>query len=797
MQAQPSFPSPLHTPPQRPVTATAAGVKAPQTPVRSSQPPAKRSASPKPRSSAPKKTPSELGCEHFASCSGCSLETRLASPPLLTDARIFSSTRGVPALQSVLHRATGWRCRAKLAVRGSPGKPLLGLFKRGSHDVVAIPKCKTHHPRINEAVALMTQVLTQLKVAPYDEVAGTGLLRYVQLTAVSSQPKLTGAEEDLQAQPAHASRSARSDSPGRCSLAGEAPALGASVSAPSQEAEDLHGGAAGPVQVVLVINHPAPTPGTPGTPPPAAAPFGPVSSLPLELTRLSDILWAYGGPPPTSPLWMLQGPAAAAAAAGSGGDAARQGKAAAAAAARRGGPPPPSPLLHSVWLNFHPHGAAESAGGEKDREEEGGGSGSSSSKATTPTATATAPTLKSRAASVAGSVPASTPRTQALFVSPPTPAPSPAASESGVASTTKRTMMQNAQVQQQQQRPRQAAGPGKASVPAAAAAAAEPGGGVGSGGSVGSNVVLGGGWQLLQGPSKMWQRFGGADVCLAPGSFVQANYGAFQKVLAAIESQVPAGSRVTELHSGVGAIGLSLAASRKADISRLRCVEINPQASTRVVPPFRASLERLAEQRHRQRAPALDVQLITAAAGSDPWAFLADSDVVVVDPPRKGLEAPLLQALCSIASDPPAAPHTPPPHQPATPSLGDSAVIGDHPSSGASGGSGSGSRSLAQAVESLHLVGGRVTPVTAVSETNTGSGGGGGGSSGGGTRDGAPVSYPTRLIYLSCGFTAFQHDCDALLTAGWSLASSTAFLFFPGTDSLETLAVFERATPQP
>ncbi|MEW5316051.1 MAG: hypothetical protein WDW38_007441 [Sanguina aurantia] len=696
MQAQPSFPSPLHTPPQRPVTATAAGVKAPQTPVRSSQPPAKRSASPKPRSSAPKKTPSELGCEHFASCSGCSLETRLASPPLLTDARIFSSTRGVPALQSVLHRATGWRCRAKLAVRGSPGKPLLGLFKRGSHDVVAIPKCKTHHPRINEAVALMTQVLTQLKVAPYDEVAGTGLLRYVQLTAVSSQPKLTGAEEDLQA----------------------------------------------------------------------------------------------------------QGPAAAAAApAGSGygktgqGDAAKQGKAAAAAAAKKGGPPPPSPLLHSVWLNFHPHGTAESAGGEKDREEEGGGSSSSSSKATTPTATATAPTLKSRAATVPGSVPASTPRTKSLFESPPATLSSrTAASKTAVASTATATT-QTGQAQQQQQQ-QQAASPGKASSVAAAAAAAaaagaEPGGGVGSGASGGSNVVLGGGWQLMQGPSNMWQRFGGADVCLAPGSFVQANYGAFQKVLAAIESHVPAGSRVTELHSGVGAIGLSLAASRKADISHLRCVEINPQ----VVPPFRASLGRLAEQRHRQRAPALDVQLITAAAGSDPWAFLADSDVVIVDPPRKGLEAPLLQALCSIAS-PPSSAHTPsPPHQTSPPPLGDSAVIREHPSSGSNGGSG-GSSSLAKAVESLHLVGGRVTSVTAVSETNTGSGGGGSSSSSGGTSENTPVSYPSRLIYLSCGFTAFQHDCDALLTAGWTLASSTAFLFFPGTDSLETLAVFERVTPQ-
>ena len=49
-----------------------------------------------------------------------------------------------------------------------------------------------------------------------------------------------------------------------------------------------------------------------------------------------------------------------------------------------------------------------------------------------------------------------------------------------------------------------------------------------------------------------------ACVHLAVGSFVQANYGAFQSALASIRQHVPPGSRVVELHAGVGAIGLSL-----------------------------------------------------------------------------------------------------------------------------------------------------------------------------------------------------------------------------------------------
>lgn len=56
----------------------------------------------------------------------------------------------------------------------------------------------------------------------------------------------------------------------------------------------------------------------------------------------------------------------------------------------------------------------------------------------------------------------------------------------------------------------------------------------------------------------------------------------------------------------------------------------------------------------------------------------------------------------------------------------------------------------------------------------------------------ADGNLPQTLIYLSCGFSALMRDCDALLASGqWRLVHAHAFLFFPGTDSLETLAVFQ------
>uniref|UniRef100_A0A803NE00 Methyltransferase small domain-containing protein n=1 Tax=Chenopodium quinoa TaxID=63459 RepID=A0A803NE00_CHEQI len=75
----------------------------------------------------------------------------------------------------------GWRCRAKLAVRGSSANPMIGLYEEGTHNVVDIPECRAHHPNINAAVELLRKGIAKLEVEPYDEDLGTGELRYVQI----------------------------------------------------------------------------------------------------------------------------------------------------------------------------------------------------------------------------------------------------------------------------------------------------------------------------------------------------------------------------------------------------------------------------------------------------------------------------------------------------------------------------------------------------------------------------------------------------------------------------------------
>ncbi len=74
---------------------------------------------------------------------------------------------------------TGWRTVAKLAVRLSSGCLRIGLFAPGTHDLLEIPQCQVHHPRINSAVQYLQKKCRKLNIPPYSEKTGLGNLRHV------------------------------------------------------------------------------------------------------------------------------------------------------------------------------------------------------------------------------------------------------------------------------------------------------------------------------------------------------------------------------------------------------------------------------------------------------------------------------------------------------------------------------------------------------------------------------------------------------------------------------------------
>ncbi|KAF7129259.1 hypothetical protein RHSIM_Rhsim10G0007200 [Rhododendron simsii] len=141
-----------------------------------------------------------LQCPHFQSCSGCTQEFNLHRPIILDEATDFFKKHGVSDFSFDTCRLWGWRCRTKLAVRGSSTDPLIGLYEEGTHNVVDIPECKVHHPNINVAVELLKKGtflvlrITELNIEPYDEDQGTGELRYVQMAVTTYDTSLPAAE---------------------------------------------------------------------------------------------------------------------------------------------------------------------------------------------------------------------------------------------------------------------------------------------------------------------------------------------------------------------------------------------------------------------------------------------------------------------------------------------------------------------------------------------------------------------------------------------------------------------------
>lgn len=203
-----------------------------------------------------------------------------------------------------------------------------------------------------------------------------------------------------------------------------------------------------------------------------------------------------------------------------------------------------------------------------------------------------------------------------------------------------------------------------------------------------------------------------------------------------LHKYVPGGSSVADLYAGAGVIGLSLATSRKC--SSVKCIEVNKEA-------------RLSFEKTIQRLPnSLNCSITWhhADASVNPLSWIIGTDVVVVDPPRRGLDASLRQILESV-------PSIEKRMRSSSQSTSSNAKEEKRPW-------------ILRARELSVQAGNKLTP----EESNT---------------------LPQRLIYISCGWESFKEDCKSLLSSrAWELEKAHGFNFFPGTDSIEVLAVFKR-----
>ena len=145
-----------------------------------------------------------------------------------------------------------------------------------------------------------------------------------------------------------------------------------------------------------------------------------------------------------------------------------------------------------------------------------------------------------------------------------------------------------------------------------------------------TNSIMGPHWQHLHGPPHVVDRSGDAQVFYPPSAFGQSNLDLAMQLAQQVRELARAGERITEFYAGVGAIGLGLASVA----SKLRFNELGEGSLAGLASGIAAL----------PGAQSSRVSVHPGHAGAQ-HALVADSDFVIADPPRKGLDLELRSAL--------------------------------------------------------------------------------------------------------------------------------------------------------
>jgi tRNA/tmRNA/rRNA uracil-C5-methylase (TrmA/RlmC/RlmD family) len=147
-----------------------------------------------------------------------------------------------------------------------------------------------------------------------------------------------------------------------------------------------------------------------------------------------------------------------------------------------------------------------------------------------------------------------------------------------------------------------------------------------------SNTILGPDFQCRYGPASVVEHFDGPAVHYPPGAFGQNNLDIAERIIEHVRAHIPENASIAEFYAGVGAIGLSVLAKA----SELRMNELSPQ-----------SLHGLALGLAELSAPdRAKVTVVPGPAGEARHA-LSGAQVVIADPPRKGLDPELAAWLAA------------------------------------------------------------------------------------------------------------------------------------------------------
>jgi tRNA/tmRNA/rRNA uracil-C5-methylase (TrmA/RlmC/RlmD family) len=121
-------------------------------------------------------------CPHRPPCPGCPRFGEPGIAPITRDSLDeLAQAHGIPMPATVSGSTTGFRLRARLAIRGRSNSPKIGLFEADSHRVVHIPNCSVQHPLINRVASVVRRALVDTGVTCYSDGAHLGIARYLQV----------------------------------------------------------------------------------------------------------------------------------------------------------------------------------------------------------------------------------------------------------------------------------------------------------------------------------------------------------------------------------------------------------------------------------------------------------------------------------------------------------------------------------------------------------------------------------------------------------------------------------------
>ncbi|HEY4107124.1 MAG TPA: hypothetical protein VGM44_24660 [Polyangiaceae bacterium] len=151
-----------------------------------------------------------------------------------------------------------------------------------------------------------------------------------------------------------------------------------------------------------------------------------------------------------------------------------------------------------------------------------------------------------------------------------------------------------------------------------------------------ANTILGSEFERILGPESVVEHFGGHAVHYPPGAFGQNNLEIAARIIEHVRAQIPEGARVAEFYAGVGAIGLSI-------LDRARELRLNEIAPASLL-GLNLGLDQLSTTDHAK------ISVFAGAAGVA-LSCAESAEVVIADPPRKGLDPELTEFLAERAPE--------------------------------------------------------------------------------------------------------------------------------------------------